>query len=320
MNKKYLLKALKIATAAVLAILTANMFHLKYTVTAGIITVLSIQNTKRETFRTARNRGMAFICALFLAALCYNLQGFTIVAFAVYLFLFSLICLCAGWQEAIAMDSVLISHFLAEESFATNLILNEILLFMIGTGYGILINLHLRKSGEEFLCLSEQVDDEIRGILQRMSENLCKKDKQDYKSDCFQRLEDSIAVTKNCALRNWNNTLWNHSQEELNYIKMRENQSRVLKNIYHSIVMITSLPSQTHMIAQFLDKVESDYRRENDCADLIAQLGTIYDNMKEEPLPATREEFEARAVLFYMLKQLEEFLLLKYQFIHNADR
>ena len=39
--------------------------------------------------------------------------------------------------------------------------------------------------------------------------------------------------------------------------------------------------------------------------------------MREEPLPVTREEFEARAVLFYILKQLEEFLLLKNQFVQQ---
>ena len=56
----HLLKAFKIALAAVLSILAANLLGLKYAVTAGIITVLSIQNTKRETLKTARNRGLAF--------------------------------------------------------------------------------------------------------------------------------------------------------------------------------------------------------------------------------------------------------------------
>lgn len=60
----HIVKAFKIALAAVLSILTANLLGLKYAVTAGIITVLSIQNTKRETLKTARNRGLAFfVCA-----------------------------------------------------------------------------------------------------------------------------------------------------------------------------------------------------------------------------------------------------------------
>ena len=111
----HIVKAFKIALAAVLSILTANLLGLKYAVTAGIITVLSIQNTKRETLKTARNRGLAFLCALVLAFLCYTLLGYRVSAFIIYLFFFALLCLSAGWGEAIAMDSVLISHFLSEQ-------------------------------------------------------------------------------------------------------------------------------------------------------------------------------------------------------------
>ena len=39
--------------------------------------------------------------------------------------------------------------------------------------------------------------------------------------------------------------------------------------------------------------------------------------MKVENLPESREEFEARAVLFYTLKQLDEFLVLKNQFVER---
>ena len=46
--KAQLIRSLKIAGAAVLAIAIAGELHLKYSATAGIITVLSIQNTKKE--------------------------------------------------------------------------------------------------------------------------------------------------------------------------------------------------------------------------------------------------------------------------------
>ena len=63
MNKDYLFKTLKIVVAAVLAIIVAGEIGLKYYPTAGIITVLSIQNTKRETLKTALNRACSYLCA-----------------------------------------------------------------------------------------------------------------------------------------------------------------------------------------------------------------------------------------------------------------
>lgn len=51
MNKAVLGKTIKIAFAAVAAILVADLLHLEYAVTAGIITILSIQNTKKKLLR-----------------------------------------------------------------------------------------------------------------------------------------------------------------------------------------------------------------------------------------------------------------------------
>lgn len=311
----HIVKAFKIALAAVLSILTANLLGLRYAVTAGIITVLSIQNTKRETLKTARNRGLAFLCALILAFLCYSLLGFRVGAFIVYLFFFALLCLSTGWGEAIAMDSVLISHFLTEQDFGAEMLVNELLLFVIGTFFGILINLHLRKKEGEFDRLSRQVDAEIKGIVHRMSENLRREDKTGYNSDCFMRLEDKIRLAKECALRNWNNTLWSQTSYELDYIRMRENQSRVLRNIYDSIVQIKMLPTQTLQVAAFFEEIEAQYHRDNDVEDLLVTLGKMFADMKLQKLPESREEFEARALLFYTLMQLEEFLKLKNRFV-----
>lgn len=311
----HILKASKIALAAVLSILTANLLGLKYAVTAGIITVLSIQNTKRETLKTARNRGLAFLCALMISYVCYSWLGFRVRAFILYLFLFAFLCLNAGWGEAIAMDSVLISHFLTEQSFGVKMIVNELLLFIVGTFFGILINLHLRKKVDEFDRLSMQVDEEIKGIIHRMAENLVREDKTKYNADCFERLEDKIYLAKECAIRNWNNTLWSQSSYELDYIRMRENQSRILRNIYDSIILIKMLPAQTMQVAAFFEEIETQYHRENDVEGLLNILQKMFSDMKLENLPQSREEFEARALLFYTLMQLDEFLRLKNRFV-----
>ena len=42
--------------------------------------------------------------------------------------------------------------------------------------------------------------------------------------------------------------------------------------------------------------------------------------MRQQPLPATREEFEARAVLLQVLLELERFLVLKREFVQGLSR
>lgn len=317
--KPQLLKSLKIAAAAFAAIALAGELGLKYSATAGIITVLSIQNTKRETLKSAGNRGLAFLCALFLSKSCFSLLGYNLWAFAVYLLLFALLCLCVGWSEAIAMDSVLITHFLTEQSMEPKLLANEALLFLIGTGFGILVNLHLHKKQAEFDRLAQEVDSQIKGILHRMSKWLPREDKSEYGSGCFERLESAIDAARVCAAANYNNAVFSNSKYELEYIKMRERQSIVLHEIYDNIVRIQYLPEQANQVAGLLGQIEADFHRDNTVAGLLEKLEKLLLQMKEQQLPQSREEFEARAILYYILMQIKKLLEIKREFIVGTD-
>ena len=65
------------------------------------------------------------------------------------------------------------------------------------------------------------------------------------------------------------------------------------------------------------DKERSEYAKTNDVKSLLDTLHELILSMKNEKLPTKREEFESRAVLFYILKQLEEFLILKRNFVER---
>ena len=307
----FFFQSLKITGGAILAILLASCFGLKYSATAGIITILSIQNTKRETIQTALARAAAFCCALVLSFVCYQLFDYTVLAFGVYLLLFAFICLSFGWTAAIAMDSVLITHFLAEKTMSISMVANEIGLFVIGAGIGVLLNLHLHPRENEWKKQMDEADEAIRAIVQRMAQRIRTLDRTNYDGSCFVSLDKKLKAAKKIALINMDNTLGTPSCHELDYVQMRQFQSQVLRQIYNSIQMIAYLPDQAPVIADFFEQISKEYARTNDVSALLDTLHNLILSMKKEALPQKREEFESRAVLFYILKQLEEFLLLK---------
>jgi len=313
-------KSFKISLAALLAIVLADRLGLKYSATAGIITVLSIQNTKRETIWTALKRAAALICAFLLAALCFSVIGYNIAAFAVYLFFFALFCFTTGWVEALAMVSVLVTHFLTEKNMTAASLINEVLLFFIGTSFGVLVNLHLHRKKRQFTMLSDEVDRQIKGILHRMSEWLPRQDRDAYKSDCFEKLNRALSEAKLCAINNYNNSMFSNDTYEIDYIKMREEQSVILKEVYENIKGLAYLPQQAVQVAALIKKIEEGYHRENTVEGLLSKTDAFLSRMAAGPLPQTREEFEARAVLFYILKQLENMLRLKYDFVRNRQK
>lgn len=112
---KTVFNAGKISLGCFLSMIAATVLGLKYSATAGLITILSIQQTKKETVITALKRLSAFFCAVVISVLCFNLLGYTTLAFGVYLFIFVMLCMILDWQIATVPISVLITHLLAEK-------------------------------------------------------------------------------------------------------------------------------------------------------------------------------------------------------------
>lgn len=315
LRKEIWIKSVKITLAALLSLALAGELNLQYSSTAGIITILSIQKTKRETVKSAAKRGIAFLCALVLSAVSFALLGFTLPAFGVYLLLFALLCLNMGWTEAITSVSVLVTHFLAEETMSLSTIINETLIFVIGTGMGILVNLHLHRRQDEFDRLADEVDTQIKAVLRYMSHYLANKSPTTDSEFSFEKLERSLEAAGLCATANYNNQFRPTDTYELEYIRMREQQSIVLQGIYKNIKSLRHLPVQAARIAELLQEIESCYHKSNTAEALLARLEQFYHTMEQQELPKTRREFEARAILFYILKQLEELLILKRNFM-----
>ena len=73
-----------------------------------------------------------------------------------YTLIFILVCQWCKWISAMAMDSVLISHFLSFGKTDPAEIKNEVLLFVLGVGFGILVNLLLHKKTDYIEELKKQ--------------------------------------------------------------------------------------------------------------------------------------------------------------------
>lgn len=317
--KSSLIKSLKIALAAILGIALAAELGLENSATAGLITILSIRNTKRETLKSAVNRVLAYICALLIAGVCFWALDFSLWGFAAFLFLFSMLCIFLGWGEVLSVNAVLMSHFLVAQNMSVDMLVNESLLLLIGSSLGIVVNLHLRKKGAEFDRLAAEVDSQIKGILHRMSVWLPKSDKSEYNSLCFKKLESALEAARKCAAENYNNVFFGNDSYELDYITMRERQSVILKEIYENIIRIQYLPEQAGRVAHILKEIEQAYHRENTVEGLLHKMDTLLKQLDKEPLPESREEFEARAILFYILMQIKNLLEVKREFILSRE-
>jgi len=317
--KQILFNTIKISAAAIFAILLALLLRLDFAVSAGIVAILSVQPTKKETMKTAIDRFLAFIAALVICGLCFNLLGFTTTVFYLYLVLFIVICQWRKWYSAMAMDSVLISHFLNFEKMGFREVVNECLLFVIGVGFGILVNIYLHKRTDYIEELKTNTDELMKQALYRMSLRIMDPGLPNYDGSCFKKLNESLFTAKRQAVKNFNNQFTKKDTYDTNYLQMRENQTKILQEMYKCVYQIKSVPHTALDIASIIEKVSLEYHKDNDVKSLLDDLHTIREIMKTVPFPVTREEFEDRANLFILLERLEEFLTIKEEFMKQQD-
>lgn len=313
-TNQQLFNTAKTAIAAIVSILLATLLELDFAISAGIVTILTIQPTKKETIKTALGRLYAFIIAMVIAYASFHMLGVTVEAYFLYLVVFIFICQICEWHSAIAMDSVLISHFLTFGNMKFDGICNEIAIFAVGVGIGIFANLHLRKRVNYIEKLKAGTDEQIIQILFRMSERILIQDKSDYNGDCFSSLKKQILQAKNVAEENFNNQFGSGDIYDMEYIKMREEQIQVLYEMYKNVRAIRTIPTTAEKISAFLREMSEVYHRNNTGKELRKGFLELDASMKSKPLPIERSEFEDRAKLYGLLRSMEEFIQIKIEF------
>ena len=71
---------------------------------------------------------------------------------------------------------------------------------------------------------------------------------------------------------------------------------------------------QTTLVAKFMRITAISMDEYNNASDLLHYLSELRKQFRKAPLPTSRLEFESRAVLYEIVNELQELLLLKQEF------
>jgi uncharacterized membrane protein YgaE (UPF0421/DUF939 family) len=314
------IKIIKIAAGSSIAILLADLLGLNYSASAGIITLLSIQDTKKETLFVAGKRLLAFLLALLTAYALFTSLGYYTVTFGIFLLVFISLSYIFRLQEGIAMCSVLITHFLIEKNMEPGLIFNESKLMLLGILIGILLNLYMPGNVKAVKADMRLIEEDIRAVLAKLYKSMThKRQEESEQSEELNDIDIHLKEALSRAYDNMNNTLLSDTRYYLQYFMMRRSQFTILSHITEQVSLLTAVPIQAEVVALFMDKIREQFHEYNNAARLLEELKQIKAAFKEEPNPVAREEFENRAVLYLILYDLEIFLNIKKNFVDNIS-
>lgn len=316
-----ILLSTKIGIGASAAIYIAELLNLQYATSAGIIALLTLITTRWGTFRLSMQRLLTYTASVVICWLVFNLIPSMWIEYGVFLFLVVLMTEWLGWKGTLSVNAVIGTHFLITQDFSMNFVVNELLLVVIGISMAIILNLfHINSTHENGIIHSmRHVEHEMKKILEEVAGYLMQKSTGEHAWDNVIKLEKELEEYVELASEYHHNTFQTHQDYYVAYFEMRMKQCGALHNLHSEMKRMRQMPKQAHIVADYIMDITQYVTEMNDPKKQIEQLENTLEHLRKEPLPETHEEFEARAELYHVLMDLEEFLLYKKRFVEEID-
>ncbi len=303
-------RTVKTAVGAAAAISIAQFFGLNYFSSAGIITILCVQNSKKRSLQAAYDRFIACMLAICFSFIFFETIAYHPVVIGFLLLVFIPLSVRFKVSEGIVTSSVIILHLYTSKNITLGIIFNEIALIAIGIGVALLVNLYMPSLDAKLKQYQVEIEENFRTIFQEMVSYL-RTNESRWVGEEIIETDRLLEEAKSLAFRDVQNHFLRTQDYYYHYFKTREKQFEIIERILPMVTSIDLLVTQRYMIADFLEELSEAIHPGNTAQHYLNRLGDLQNQFKEEPLPTSRDEFEARAQLFQLLKEIEQYLLIK---------
>ena len=319
--RKALLLSAKIAVGSSLAIYIAQLFNLQNAMSAGIITLLTLVTTKWETLKLSVLRLLTYLFTIVVCYMTFMIVESIWVEFGIFLFIVVLVGERMGWRSTLSVNAVIGTHFLVSQDFSTQFIFNELMLIVIGIVIAILLNLiHINDAHEQGIVKAmRHVEHQMKLILEEMAAYLAKKSTGNRVWDDIKKLENDLEEFMELAYEYQNNTFVSHPSYYIEYFEMRYKQCGALHNLHSEMKRMRTMPIQAHIVSDYIIEISKHVTEMNNPKALMDDLEHLVENLYEDELPKTKQEFRSQAELYHTLMDLEEFLMYKKRFIEAIN-
>ncbi|MCF7932204.1 MAG: hypothetical protein K9K93_03455 [Acholeplasmataceae bacterium] len=307
--------SLKMGLVFVVASVLARLFGLEGWLTGGLLALLSIQQTKKDSVVLATKRVFNAALGLLMSTVFFLLFGYTFAVFAVFVLIFAFLSWVTKTQEGIVPTLVLVSQLLLHGDYDLGVFLNVSGLMGIAIVVALSFNVFFPSGAKRaFLIHMEEIDtllkDHLFVLSLAFSDQDGKKDYDLHRSRMDVRLE---TVMRQSRLMD-KDLLFDNDHRYLSYLEMRHAQITVANRMYDLAGRITKKHPNTEVIAAFIKDLVSEIGHYDRASELKIRLSDMLESYRKSALPETREAFEVRAVLYQTVFELGQFLEEKIRF------
>ena len=305
-----------------MAIVIAQLLDLQFPTSAGTVALLTLLTTKKGTVKLIVQRLLTFFMTVFCSLILFQRISIPILAFTLVMIIVATAVIAFKAEATLSINALIAIHFLTEQDFSYDFIVNEFLLVLIGVVIAFVLNLihHYAVYEDELDEAIVQVDEKIRNLLKDIVDYIRLPESHSSSWGELGKLEKIIQDKMKVALEYDENVFGSHSEYYVDFFEVREFQCEILHMLHYEIRKIRTMPEQAHALADYLEYVIPHIHETNDPQPQIDALHDLLEGMKMKELPVTHDEFESRAILYHILMDFEDFLTKKKRFVDQLDK
>lgn len=307
MNKTILIRTIKTALASLLAIIVAQELSLEYASAAGIIAILNIFETRKATIEGGLKRTLSAVIAIVIGGLAFERFGYVTWVFGLYLLIFVPISFLLKIELGLGPSSVIVTHLLAFGEINSSIILNEMALVFIGTGFAMFTNFYAPNSQDQLNKLVASIDEDMKSILNLFGKSLVENLDVKLYEDKIKSLEEDIKKAIELAAIE-NDNLIENSREMLYDLHLREREMDLLEEMYYDLKTIPPEYSDGKYISDILIKTSENLTEDGDMIRVKKRIDYLKDHFHMMKLPQDHEEFAIRSAVFQVFRSLDQFI------------
>ncbi|RLQ91122.1 aromatic acid exporter family protein [Falsibacillus albus] len=306
-------RTIKTAIGTVAAIMLAQWFDLHNFVSAGIITILCIQVTKKQSLQAAWSRFLACMLAMVFSSVFFEVLSYQPIVIGLLLLLFIPTTVMIKAKEGIVTSIVIILHIYSAGQVTIHSLLNEFFIIIIGIGVALIMNLYMPSAENKLMEYQEELEKKFQIMFSEIIRYL-RTHQFDWDGKEITETAKLLDEAKRLSVRELQNHVLKTEDTYYHYFKMREKQFEIIERVLPIVTSLDINVEQSQIIADFMEKLSTNIHPGNTAYLYLKKLYDMKITFESMELPKTREEFEVRAALFQFVREMEQYLLIKSSF------
>jgi len=318
--KQLVYKSIKITLGVIIAVIIAEFMNLQFTTTAGVIAMLSILNTRKQTLIIGLKRIGISSGAVVVSGILFAIFGHSLVTLTMFLLIFIPTLILIKSTESLTIATVLVTHIYTINDVTSGILLNEVLILLIGVMIAWVLNIHVLNVESDIKATQKKTEVLIKNILNKMQYQLLNQCDLCEQDDSLEELDQILALGMNLSIEHNNNYIIKDINYYVRYFQMRRQQYLLLTTMqkYFDTPFIT--PDMVKPLSDFTKRLSEEFNEYNVGKDLIVETNRLLKYYRKQNLPITRDEFEHRAILFMYLNDMIHFVEIKIRFMKKHGK